>query len=145
MAFTEASADDLTTRFPRFAEVAEATIDVHLGEARRLVDGSWCDEDQVLGQLLYAAHSMTLDGLGTGTEAELAAEGLGDVQSLKSGSLSFTRKSGSGDGDAAGELASTTYGRRFMELLQRNRGGARVTPSGSIPYYPLYPSRIRSR
>lgn len=141
MSFTEATAADLKTRFPRFAGVADATIEVHLEESRRMVDQSWCDGDQVLGQLFYAAHSMTLDGLGTGTEAELAAEGLGDVQTLKSGSLSFTRKGGADDAGQAGEIASTTYGRRFLELLQKNRGGPRINPTGSVPYYPIYPSR----
>lgn len=142
MAFTEATAADLKTRFPRFDAVADATVDSYLAEARRVVDESWCEEDQVLGQNLYAAHLLILEGLGTGTEAELNAEGLGDVQTLKSGALSFTRKGKSDDSAQAGQLESTAYGRRFVELLQRNRGGARVTPSGELPRLSTFPPRV---
>lgn len=141
MAYTEPSADDLQVRFPRFADVADATIEVHLTEARRSVDASWCEDDRALGEMLLAAHTMTLEGLGSGTEAELAAEGMGDIRSLRSGSLQFT-KSEAAMGSAAGEIGSTTYGRRYLELLRSNRGGARVTNTGSFPDVPPYQQRF---
>lgn len=143
MAFTTATATDLKTRLPRFADVADATVDVYLDRARRSVDDSWAEGDQVEGQVLLAAHLMTLEGLGTGTEAELNAEGLGDIRTLKSGSLSFTRQGDGNDGQsAAGKIGSTSYGRQWLELLRSNRGGSRITPTGVIPTSPLYPSRF---
>lgn len=137
MAYTQPDAAALKARFPRFDQVADATIEIYLTDARRNVDASWCEDDRALSEMLLAAHNLTLEGLGSGTESELAAEGLGDLKSLRSGSLQFTKSDASMDA-AAGTYGSTTYGRRYLQLLKSNRGGARVTPTGAFPR-PLYP------
>ena len=138
MSYTQATAADVQGTFPRFAAVADATIETWLTQARRSVDASWTEDDRALGEMLLAAHYMTLEGLGTGTEAEIAAAGLGDFKSVRSGQFSFTRGEG-GDMAAAGTLASTSYGRRWKELAKINRGGPRVSGTGTVPDAPLYP------
>lgn len=132
MAYTPATADILQSTFPKFADVDDAVVETWITQARRMVDSSWCEDDRQMGEMLLAAHYMTLEGLGAGTEAQLAAEGMSDFRSVRSGSFSFTRAD-SADQDAAGTIMSTTYGRRFADLAQSNRGGARVTNSGSLP------------
>lgn len=93
-----------------------------------------------MGEMLLACHLMTLEGLGTGTEAEIAAAGMGDFKSVRSGQLSFQR--GEGDSSAAaGSIRSTSYGRRWADLAQINRGGPIVGNTGSIPDTPAYPER----
>lgn len=139
MAYTQATAADLKARFVRFAQVADATVETWLTTARRSVDDSWAEDDRAYGEMLLAAHYLTQEGLGTGTEAQLAADGLGGMKSVKSGQFSFT-KSDAQANEAAGSLASTTYGQRFLELLKQNRAGSRVTASGTIPSAPLYPA-----
>lgn len=145
MAYVDPTAADLKAAFPRFAAVADATVEFWLERARRKVDQSWTEGDYQMGQMLLACHLMTLEGLGTGTESEINANGLGDFKSVRSGSFSFTRKEGSsGDGDAQGSLGSTGYGRQWYELAVANKGGARLTPTGTIPDYSLYPERFLS-
>lgn len=138
MAYTQATAADLKAKFPRFAAVADATVESYLTDARRRVDGSWTEDDRAMGEMLMACHLMTLEGLGTGTEAEIAAAGLGDFKSVRSGQFSFTR----GEGDnmaAAGTLGSTSYGKRWADLARINRGGPRVGATGTVPNSSLYP------
>lgn len=138
MAYVDATAADLKAAFPRFADVEDATVEFWLVRARRSVDQSWTEGDYTFAQELLAAHYMTLEGLGAGTEAELNAQGLGDFTSVKSGSFSFTRKGGS-DSVKAGSLGSTTYGQRWAALAKANKGGPRVSPSGEVPAYPPFP------
>lgn len=145
MAYMQPDAAALKARFPRFDEVADATIEVYLTDARRSVDSSWCEDDRALGEMLLAAHGLTLEGLGKGTEAELLAEGMGDIRSLRSGSFQFTRSDGDGAAmGSAGQIGSTTYGRRWLELLKSNRGGAMVTNTGAFPEYPPFQQRFPS-
>lgn len=138
MAYTDATAADLKDAFPRFAAVADETVEFWLERARRQVDTSWTEDDYAMAQMLLAAHHMTLQGLGTGAEAEAAAAGTGDYQTIRSGSLTLQRfDRGS---SAQGTLGSTSYGRQFADLRVTNKGGPRVSPTGTLPDYPLYPS-----
>lgn len=140
MAYTQATAADLKAAFTKFSAVADETVEFWLTRARRSVDDSWTEDDRAMGEMLLACHYMTLEGLGSGTEAQIAAEGLGDFTSVKSGQFSFTRKDGADSSTAAGTISSTTYGRQWLSLAQANRGGARITPTGSVPNSSLYPS-----
>lgn len=143
MAYTDPTAADLKAAFPRFAAVADETVEFWLERARRKVDQSWTEGDYAMAQMLLACHYMTLNGLGTGTESEVNAAGLGDFKSVRSGSFSFTRKEGGDDADS-GPMGSTSYGRQWQELAYANRGGARITPTGDIPDFSLYPERFYS-
>lgn len=112
---------DLKMRFPAFAGVPDPVIQGALDEAGGRVDLSWREVDYQPAMLLYAAHVMTLDGLGTGAEAEAAKAGMGGFKSFRSGQLSLDRGSaGSGSSAGAGGLASTSYGARFLALLRFN-------------------------
>lgn len=133
MAYTDATADDLKTAFPRFAAVADETVEFWLERARRSVDQTWTEGDYAMGQMLLACHLMVLQGLGAGTESEMALAGISDFKSVKSGDFSFTRSDGD-SGAASGEMGSTSYGRQWQLLARQNVGGARVTPTGTVPY-----------
>lgn len=124
MSYTAPSVSDFKSRFPAFASVADGVIETGLSEAGQLVDNTWnTQEDFTLGRLLYAAHVLTLDGHGISAEAEMAANGLLGFDSITSGKLSVKRASG----DAGGSpLMQTQYGRRFNEVLLRNRSGPRI-------------------
>lgn len=129
MAYTVPTAADLKARFPTFAAVADSIVTTALAEAAVLVDDSWSSqEDFTLARLLYAAHTLTLDGHGSGAEAAMAAEGTLGFQTIKSGELTLIRGS-----KAAPEAFSTTqdsqYGKRFEEVRRRNVGGPLVVTS----------------
>lgn len=121
MAYTSPTYADFIALYPRFAAVPEATFDAYLVKAQAKVGETWLEKDYTTAQELYIAHLMTLEGLGTGTEAELAAQGLGGARSLRSGALSVDFGSGAGDAyKGYGDLASTSYGRRFADLMALN-------------------------
>lgn len=122
MAWTTPTVAQFRSRWaPRFDAVTDPQIQYALDRAVILVDETWIETDRTEGVLLYAAHMLTLDGLGTGAEAEAAAGGLSTFQRVNSGTFEFDR--GSGAGAAAGNgslLASTSFGRRLLELMKLN-------------------------
>lgn len=123
MAYTAPTAATLRARFPRFGSVDEGIITSALAEAARTVDETWTEGDFEMGRMLYAAHILTLDGLGGG-EADGFASGANGFKIMRSGSLSLERfDSGVGGGKSDSLLESTSYGRRFLDLLSRNFGG----------------------
>lgn len=125
MAYTAPTADDLQAAFPAFAAVADGTVTYWLNRAIPEVEADWSDGDRAFGQMLLAAHYMTLNGIGTGSEAQTA--GLG-AKRLKSGAFEIELGAAS---DMEG-LRSTNYGRQFVALLKRYRG-AMVTGTGTWP------------
>lgn len=138
MAYTDPTADDLQASLPKFAAVADATVEFWLVRARRQVDETWSEGDYAMGQMLLAAHLMTLQGLGTGAEAEAAANGTGDYKTIRTGSVTLERFD-RGE-SASGDLASTSYGRQFIALARQNVGGPRVMATGTVPTsIPGYP------
>jgi hypothetical protein len=68
--------------------------------------------------MLWAAHVLTLDGLGSGAESEINGQGAGGFKVMKSGALSLERFEKAADGAAA-----TSYGKRWLDMAKRNRGG----------------------
>ena len=142
MAYSEPTATELKAAFPAFSGVPDDTVAYWIDRSASSVDESWTEADYPMAKMLLAAHEMVLNGLGTGTEAQIAASGLTGVKSMRSGSLSLDFGD-SASVSATGGFAATSYGRRFAELLKRNRGGALVTPTGTIDqapygYPPLY-------
>lgn len=121
MAWTAPTPAELKARFPAFASVDDAVVQSALNEAGMQVDDSWVSEaDFRLGINLMAAHILTLDGLGTGAEAESAAAGALGFKTMKSGGLTLERFSAADNGAGGDVLSLTTYGRRFLDLLKRN-------------------------
>lgn len=121
MPYTAPTATDLRDRFPAFTEVSDAIIDTALADAARVVDDTWLSQgDFTLGRLLYAAHVLTLEGHGTGAEAELAAAGALTFEEMRTGGLSLKR---TGAKVASAEMPLTIYALRFREVLRRNVGG----------------------
>lgn len=124
MTYTKPTAADLKARFPKYASVDDAVVTTAIDEADAYVSQSWVTEaDFKLGYMLYAAHVMTLDGHGTGAEAEMAAGGLLGFDSITSGKLSVKRAAGAGGSTSAGVLGQTDHGRRFLEMRRRNVAG----------------------
>lgn len=118
MAYSAPAASDLKTRFPAFSAVADAMVEAALVRARRYVDDSWIENDRAEAEMLYAAHDMTLDGIGATREAQLSG-----FKRLKLDTLELDR--GANDSQP-GELTSTTYGQRFADLRRRSHPGIKA-------------------
>jgi len=136
MAYEAPTPEDLIARYPAFAAVDPDTIQYWLTDAERFVDESWTEGDYPIAIMALAAHNMVLAGLGT--DAAATAELPGGVTNFKSGSLSVSFSDKAASDRAAGALASTRYGAEFAALRRRNRGGPRVTATGTLPYSPQH-------
>lgn len=131
MAYNAPTAADLKAKYPAFANVPDATVALYITDAGRLVDASWTDGDYATGIMLYAAHLMTLSGLGAGAEAQVNAQGLAGFKSIRSGSLSLERGSTSGADGVPSEFAGSQYGAQFFALLKRNKPAVAVANGGA--------------
>ena len=115
--------------FAAFCDVSDQHAEQALGRGLDYVSQDWvCESDYQMGQMLSAAHLLTLAGLGTGAEASLAQEGLLGFTSIKSGGLTVSRQATGARSNGSGgeDLNLTTYGQRYLALLRRNRAGPRV-------------------
>jgi hypothetical protein len=108
-------------RFPQFGDVEAATIDVWLADAAAFVTSEY-GADQERATALYAAHMMSLGGIGP----EAAAAAFVGLKSINSGSLSFTIN------DKLGDWGLTSFGRQFYPIYKSVRGGFLVTGTGDL-------------
>ena len=131
MPYTVPTSADLAARFPAFAGVSPATLAAAIAEARGRVDTGWLPTDYAIAIMLLAAHTLTLDGLGTGAEAASAAAGTLGFASLRSGALSLDRQRPPRGAAEPSMLTETTYGRRYLALLKVNR------PAVLVPQAPF--------
>jgi len=123
-----ATATELKTIFPVFAAVEDATAEYWLTRAARVVDAEWPEDDRDHAQMILTAHLLTLQGLGTGAEAQAAAAGASGFKTMRSGALTLERFGESGEGG----YDATSYGKQFKALLRLIKGGPRVTGTGYV-------------
>lgn len=123
MAYTPATNADLKAKYPAFAAVADATVDLWLAEAVTEC-AAFIESDRARAEMAYAAHGMAQSGIGAGAIPA-------GVTSFKSGTFSAT---------VADSLASATgfnatvYGREFATLRRRSFAGPRLawTPPAAL-------------
>lgn len=123
MAYTSPTFEEFTAVFTAFAAAPEASFDYWLARAERVIDSDYGD-DQLHATMLLTAHYLTLQGQGTGTEAEIA--GFANATRVKSGSLELSwgqRQS----------LDTSRYGNELKALVLTYKGGPRVTGTGTYP------------
>ena len=114
-------------RYPSFSEVDSDTVATYLADATADV-GDWGDlTDRAV--YLLAAHNMTLNGIGSGTEAEMANNGATGMTRLKSGAFEVAF---SGAANTKSAYMGTRFGSQFYELLRRVKAGPLVTDSGVV-------------
>jgi hypothetical protein len=133
MVYIEPTPSDLKARCPAFAGVDDATIAYWLTDAHRFVDQSWMEQDYGPALIARAAHDMVeakVAGIAQDEVEELAGSGL---TQFKSGSFSASFSEAAAAQAAEGGLGSTKYGREYLELLRRNKGGLGVTGPGCVP------------
>ena len=110
----QASLAGFLARFAEFTCVDYTKINTVLAESSLFTDESW-GEAEALGSMLYTAHSLALQGLGSGA-ASAASHNIG-VKSRSSGShkIEYDHSAGAG---ASGFL-TTPYGQQFADLRAR--------------------------
>lgn len=153
--YTLPDAELVKTRFPVFAPVADPLIEMLIDEMSDHVDERWRDKDYQPAIMYLVAHRLTLEGepgralaaaAGGGTggaAAAAAAGGAGAVKMVRVDDVdvSFYENRDQNvalDGAALSnrpfdemDFTVTQYGRRFLQLRQRNHGGPRVFHPGA--------------
>lgn len=135
MAYVIPTPATLKLKYPAFADVADATIQLYIDGAQ--VDTTWLEADYANAIMAYAAWAMTDASIGTGGEiAGYIGQG---VNRLKSGTLdvSFSDAATSATG-----FATNVYGREYDRLLRKNKGGPRVVRGCTGPVYDGYRAGI---
>lgn len=128
MAYIEPTVSTFKARFPEMDAVPDALVTLVLAEAIPQVGETWLERDRRPAQLYLTAHLLTMEGepkrstLG----AAGATAGTGQVKRFTVGDvtteLAGPGGGGSGSGSAS-DYGSTSYGRRYLELMRRNFAG----------------------
>lgn len=136
MTYSAPSAATFAENFPTFATVGSGPYLLWSARAARVVNpiSDCLDEDVDLACMLLTAHYLTLQGHGTGTESQMAAQGATGFTRFKSGSVELERSS-----EKSGEYAETRFGRQVWPMLKACLAGPRVLgtgtqPSGDVPW-----------
>jgi hypothetical protein len=125
MAYEIPTAADLKTKYPAFAAVADATIDVYLADAAAVgADSTWAEADYAPAVLAFAAHQMAL--LGMGDQGEAAGYAAAGVSRVRSGQFEAWLDPAVVGRVSKGGLDATPYGRAYKLLLRKNKSGPRI-------------------
>lgn len=146
MALTPPAPDTLTTRYPAFKGTDTGLISLILQEALGAVDETWIPADQQPALLAYAAHLLAIERMGD--QSVTLDDGsilptAGPLKSASVGPASFDFSDSAlsiqaQQNAASNGLASTPYGRRYLELLRRNKPAVLVA-SAPVAYPGLVP------
>lgn len=125
MPYTLPTAEEFTTRFPIFADKDETLITIIIAEASSSVDTEWEEADYQPAIMYLAAHLLATDNSEEGSAVEIGNGSSGAIASESFGPLSVSYASGGAADDAASksQWGSTSYGRRYYNLLRRNKTG----------------------
>ncbi len=126
MSYDVPTVGDFIDRFPEFTDVSEYRITAVIGEAQAYVDTSWREADFSNALLFLTAHMLSMEGV-LDTEI-ISGVPLDSVSQFKLGdaSISFKGESSGSSGSSASEFGDTSYGRKYLSLLRKNKGGPRV-------------------
>lgn len=121
---TGATPEALKAKYPAFAAVSSATIQLYLDDTVSSVDSSWFAVDQVPAKLAKAAHEMALAGIGERSEVDsYAAAG---INRIGSGQVNISLSEAKVARSSGGTLNATVYGQAYKRLLRRNKAGPRL-------------------
>lgn len=127
MPYTVPTVDDFLARWPIFGDSDSDLIQQMLDEAAGQIDISWREADYQPAILYLSAHLLATDNSDEGAEVVIGGS-QGAIASESFGGMSISyATAGSADASAnASQYGSTEYGRRFYNLLIKNRGGPLV-------------------
>ena len=124
MSVTVPTTSSIKMRFPEFANVDDAVIEFAIEEARtEFGDGENWTTGASIGLLYLSAHFVSC------SLARSASGGVGGDSQIKSesfGRFSVTYADTSNPAATPDDKDSTSYGRRYLELVSGNFSGAQI-------------------
>lgn len=126
MPYTIPTTDQFYERFPIFEDADEDALALIIAEAASQIDDSWREADYQPAIMYLAAHMLALDNSGAGQEVEIGQPpGSISSESFAGMSVSYSTNSQASGVSATG-YALTEYGRRYYQLLKKNKPGVAV-------------------
>lgn len=115
MAYVPPTLAEFRARYPSFDEVADGTVQAWLtdGDAETV---RFADDVRPRAVMLFAAHNLASQGLGTGTIAA-------GVTSFRSGAFSASLSEAAASRTG---FAATAHGRAYLDLARIQFGGPRL-------------------
>ena len=133
MAYSAPAKDTFTGIFPAFEAVSDDAYAFWSARGARIVDPiqACLADDAELACMLATAHYLTQQGIGTGTDAQMAAQGASGFKRMKSGSLELEKADNASTANM-GDWGTTAYGQQLYPMLKACVGGPRVTGTGCV-------------
>lgn len=122
MVWAPPSVATFKARFPEFASVEDATVQVFMDEAIMEVNDTWIEEYRTPGVLHLTAHLLASQGLGVSTPGDSGASVTGGVKRRTVGDVTteFNGISSGGGSGLVGTYSTTRYGQRYLEMKRIN-------------------------
>lgn len=123
MPYVQPTAETFKARFPEYAPVSNALVNLILAEAFDAVGSTWLERDRAKAQMYLAAHMLAMEGEpgrsntgnGVGITGPVKRRRVGDVETEFAGAGGASGGTSSGSG-----YLQTTYGRAYLDLLRKN-------------------------
>lgn len=122
MAYVTPTPATFRTRYPEFAPVSDALIQLMIDDAVADVGDTWVEKDRARAQMLLVAHWLTIEGEPERTATGQGAAGTGPIKRDKVGDVE-TEFATFGSGSqtvGSGTYMQTSYGQEFLALMRRN-------------------------
>ncbi len=122
MAYEKVTPTAFKERFPEFAGKSDAFVQLILTEAELNVDDTWLSQANYTAGIMYLTAHLIADGdaaAGGGSDSSggvgIASESFGGM------SISYDKSSSSNTAAGKSKWGSTSYGRRFYDLVRANK------------------------
>lgn len=114
----------LRLRYGAFDNVSDARIQYWITDAGRIVTEDWGDdyEPATLALAAYHMSANRVPGMTLDASEQLPA----GVTAFRSGSMNVSVSDAAANQTVTGGYSSNVYGREFLPMLRRNRGGPRL-------------------
>lgn len=125
MAYTVPDYAAFIARFPIFTDTAQypqPTVEALLVEASGQVDQDWIERDYAPAIMYLTAHMLALDNSGANDFVDIGGPTAIASESFSGMSMSYkTLAPTPGSAFASSNFGNTVYGRRYFDLLKKNK------------------------
>lgn len=124
MAYDIPTYAEFIARFPIFSNATaypQTVVQSIIVEASNQIDSSWREVDYKPAILFLAAHKLATDNSGADDAVDIGGPTSIASESFAGMSISYKKQDANAGSAAASSYGLTSYGRRYYELLIKNR------------------------
>lgn len=125
MAYEAPTYEEFIARFPAFDDQTrwpQSLVEAVIVEATNNIDTSWVEADYKPAIMYQTAHILSIDNADAGQDPQVGPSTYLSSESFAGMSMSYSQVQGGTLGSS--EIWGTTsYGRRYLDLLRKNKSG----------------------